>query len=418
MSAVDHVSRSGKPAVVAHRGASLEAPEHTARAYESALAQGADGLECDVRMTSDHQLVCIHDRTVDRTSDGTGIVSEMSLAQLRELDFGSWHADGKPAQILTLRELLTLTLDWRRPVRLFIETKHPVRYGSLVEQAILETLQEFGVATPPPADHSRAVVISFSAGVWRIRRNAPMLPTILLGETSRVLRGSAATAASAPPGSGRPSRPCACTPNSPTGPPRRAGSPTAGPSTSSPTSSCAQNSASGGLPRTLPPKYVNGWWASRRAARPGESARNASAKVEPRPRRASAAADHVRGAIGPSGWPPARRGRRRPGRTAAAVRRSGRRTTGWRCGRSSPPATADLTPGGRARRRPQYRARHRPARRRPRIVRETDGAPQAFVATQTDPEPADVTAPWPRRSPGPPRPRSVPTTRRSTIRRR
>ncbi|HMS75917.1 glycerophosphodiester phosphodiesterase family protein [Gordonia sp. (in: high G+C Gram-positive bacteria)] len=198
MSSVDHVSRSGKPAVVAHRGASREAAEHTAKAYELALAQGADGLECDVRMTSDHQLVCIHDRTVDRTSDGTGVVSEMSLAQLRELDFGSWHADGKPAQILTLRELLTLTLDWRRPVRLFIETKHPVRYGSLVEQAILETLQEFGVATPPSADHSRAVVISFSsAGVWRIRRNAPMLPTILLGETSRVLRGSAATAVGA-----------------------------------------------------------------------------------------------------------------------------------------------------------------------------------------------------------------------------
>ena len=122
MSSVDHVSRSGKPAVVAHRGASREAAEHTAKAYELALAQGADGLECDVRMTSDHQLVCIHDRTVDRTSDGTGVVSEMSLAQLRELDFGSWHADGKPAQILTLRELLTLTLDWRRPVRLFIET--------------------------------------------------------------------------------------------------------------------------------------------------------------------------------------------------------------------------------------------------------------------------------------------------------
>ena len=173
MSSVDHVSRSGKPAVVAHRGASREAAEHTAKAYELRARPGADGLECDVRMTSDHQLVCIHDRTVDRTSDGTGVVSEMSLAQLRELDFGSWHADGKPAQILTLRELLTLTLDWRRPVRLFIETKHPVRYGSLVEQAILETLQEFGVATPPSADHSRAVVISFSsAGVWRIRRNA------------------------------------------------------------------------------------------------------------------------------------------------------------------------------------------------------------------------------------------------------
>lgn len=198
MSASDQVSRSGKPAVVAHRGASAEAPEHTLAAYELALNQGADGLECDVRLTADHELVCIHDRTVDRTSDGTGIVSEMTLAQLRELDFGSWHPSGTPATVLTLAELLTLTLDWRRPVRLFIETKHPVRFGSLVEQRLLAELHNFSVATPPSADHSRAVVISFSsAGVWRIRRHAPILPTILLGETARVLGGSAATAVGA-----------------------------------------------------------------------------------------------------------------------------------------------------------------------------------------------------------------------------
>lgn len=191
------VSRSGKPAVVAHRGASGDAPEHTLEAYELALAQGADGLECDVRLTSDGELVCIHDRTIDRTSDGTGVISEMSLAQLREYDYGSWHS-GKPAPLLTLEELLTLTLDWRRPVRLFIETKHPVRFGSLVEVKLLEMLRRFSVAAPPSADHSRAVVISFSSsGVWRIRRHAPMLPTILLGETARVLRGSAATAVGA-----------------------------------------------------------------------------------------------------------------------------------------------------------------------------------------------------------------------------
>ena len=119
------VSRSGKPAVVAHRGASGDVAEHTLGAYELALEQGADGLECDVRLTADHELVCIHDRTIERTSDGIGAVSEMTLAQLREHDFGSWHS-GTPASVLTLRELLTLTLDWHRPVRLFIETKHPV----------------------------------------------------------------------------------------------------------------------------------------------------------------------------------------------------------------------------------------------------------------------------------------------------
>ncbi len=194
---VGRVSRSGTPAVVAHRGASGSAPEHTLAAYELALAQGADGLECDVRLTSDHHLVCIHDRTIDRTSNGTGIVSEMSLAQLRDYDFGSWRS-GTPASVLTLEELLTLALDWRRPVRLFIETKHPVRQGSMVEVKLLEMLRRFSVASPPSADHSRAVVISFSSsGVWRIRRHAPMLPTILLGDTARVLGGSAATAVGA-----------------------------------------------------------------------------------------------------------------------------------------------------------------------------------------------------------------------------
>ncbi|MCF8587271.1 glycerophosphodiester phosphodiesterase [Gordonia sp. HY285] len=191
------VSRSGKPAVVAHRGASGEVAEHTLGAYELALEQGADGLECDIRLTADHELVCIHDRTIERVSDGIGAVSEMTLAQLREHDFGSWHS-GTPAQVLTLRELLGLALDWHRPVRLFIETKHPVRYGSLVETELLAMLHEFGVATPPSADHSRAVVISFSsAGVWRIRRSAPMLPTILLGDTARIIGGTAATAVGA-----------------------------------------------------------------------------------------------------------------------------------------------------------------------------------------------------------------------------
>ena len=191
------VSRSGKPAVVAHRGASGEYAEHTLLAYEKALEEGADGLECDVRLTADHQLVCVHDRTIERTSDGTGAVSEMTLDQLREHDFGSWHS-GTPSPVLTLDELLTLTLDWQRPIRLFIETKHPVRYGALVEQKVLEALHEFKVGSPPSADHSRAVVISFSpSGVWRIRRSAPMLPTVLLGETALGLSGGAAAAVGA-----------------------------------------------------------------------------------------------------------------------------------------------------------------------------------------------------------------------------
>jgi glycerophosphoryl diester phosphodiesterase len=190
----------GHPFVVAHRGASAERPEHTLAAYELALTEGADGVECDVRLTRDGHLVCVHDRKVDRTSTGTGLVSEMTLAELKRLDWGAWHgsarADDPPSGtgLLTLDDLVRLVLDWNRPVKMFIETKHPVRYGGLVESKVLALLHRYGIAAPASADLSRAVVMSFSAAaVWRIRRAAPLLPTVLLGETSRYLGGSAAT---------------------------------------------------------------------------------------------------------------------------------------------------------------------------------------------------------------------------------
>lgn len=183
---------SRAPFVVAHRGASAARPEHTLAAYELALQEGADGVECDVRLTKDGHLVCVHDRTVDRTSSGTGAVSEMTLAELEALDYG---ADGEPAGLLTLAQLIELVLDWKsRPTKLFIETKHPVRYGALVETTLLNELQRYGIAAPASADHSRAVVMSFAAtAVWRIRRAAPLLPTVLLGESSLYLSGGAAT---------------------------------------------------------------------------------------------------------------------------------------------------------------------------------------------------------------------------------
>lgn len=200
MTSADGIPAGGHPFVVAHRGASADRPEHTLAAYELALQEGSDGVECDVRLTRDGHLVCVHDRRIDRTSDGTGLVSEMTLAELRRLDWGAWHSsqpspgETNSAGLLTLDDLVRLVLDWNRPVKLFIETKHPVRFGALVESKVLALLHRYGIASPASADLSRAVVMSFSAAaVWRIRRAAPLLPTVLLGETSRYLGGGAAT---------------------------------------------------------------------------------------------------------------------------------------------------------------------------------------------------------------------------------
>ena len=77
--------RPTRPMVVAHRGASIEQPENTIAAFEAAIDAGADAVEFDVRMTVDGSAVVMHDPEVSRTTDGSGIVSEMSLEQVRGL---------------------------------------------------------------------------------------------------------------------------------------------------------------------------------------------------------------------------------------------------------------------------------------------------------------------------------------------
>ena len=81
MPAPHGADRPGSSAVqvVAHRGSSEDSPEHTLEAYKRAIAEGADALECDVRLTRDGHLVCVHDRRIDRTSTGRGVVSTLEL---------------------------------------------------------------------------------------------------------------------------------------------------------------------------------------------------------------------------------------------------------------------------------------------------------------------------------------------------
>lgn len=202
--------------VVAHRGASFDVAEHTLAAYTAAIESGADALECDVRLSRDGHLVCVHDRRVDRTSDGRGLVSELDLAGLNALDFSSWHEEwpdtaddllrdepylagvapdrGPGGGVLTLETLLGLVHDASGPVRILIETKHPTRYGGLVEKELVKMLARFGWAGHPgPAGSirrrpveptaGRATVMSFAPiALRRVRLLAPDVPTVLLLE--------------------------------------------------------------------------------------------------------------------------------------------------------------------------------------------------------------------------------------------
>ena len=80
------------PIVIAHRGASLHAPENTLAAFDLAVRSGADAIEFDLKLTSDGEVVVLHDPTVDRTTDGSGRVMQMTLAQVRALDAGAKFA--------------------------------------------------------------------------------------------------------------------------------------------------------------------------------------------------------------------------------------------------------------------------------------------------------------------------------------
>jgi glycerophosphoryl diester phosphodiesterase len=180
-----------RPQVVAHRGASHHNAEHTLGAYIAALDAGADALECDVRLTADGHLVCVHDRNVRRTASQRGLVSTMELADLDQLDFATWKnpwadldderadRDVELDRVLTLRKLLETVADYDRPVEVAIETKHPTRYGGLVERRVVDLLRDFGWHRPG----SPVRVMSFSwAALQRIEKLAPGVPLVMLLE--------------------------------------------------------------------------------------------------------------------------------------------------------------------------------------------------------------------------------------------
>jgi glycerophosphoryl diester phosphodiesterase len=140
----------------------------------------------------------VHDRTLRRTAQTPGVVSTMELAELSELDFAKWKnpwvdlddeapdRDDRLDKVLTLRTLLETVRDYStrtgRRVEMAIETKHPTRYGGLVEKRLVELLTEFGWTGPD----SPVRVMSFSfTALQRVERLAPDLPLVQLIEHPR-----------------------------------------------------------------------------------------------------------------------------------------------------------------------------------------------------------------------------------------
>ena len=153
------------PLVVAHRGASADAPENTLAAFRLAIEQGAKIVECDVHLSADGVPVAIHDERVDRTTNGTGAVSDLTLSELGALDAGGWH-DARFAgeRIPTLDETLELCAG---KTRVFVELKRGG--GPPLVAAALDTIERAGCTT---------AVISFGpdevAAVAKARPDVPL----------------------------------------------------------------------------------------------------------------------------------------------------------------------------------------------------------------------------------------------------
>lgn len=179
---------------ISHRGASAYAPEHTFFAYDLAIRQDSDMLECDLLLTKDEVPVCIHDTTVDRTSEASGAVDSFTLAELREQDFGSWFNTANPTQakpeyvgakIVPFEEQLDCYLRLNPKMRFHVETKDSA--GGRAEQVFFDLLTRKGLLatgdTERRVDTTTIVLQSFddlSLQRFRALDTAALVPTAFL----------------------------------------------------------------------------------------------------------------------------------------------------------------------------------------------------------------------------------------------
>ena len=155
--------------IVAHRGYSGKYPENSPEAFAQALQLPIHGVECDIRVSRDGQAVVIHDPSVDRTSNGTGMVARMTWPELQRLNIGTEDA---PQQLMLVDDLLRmLGAPGDNPHHLYIETKPLMRHGAALEKALARALHRTGMVADP-----RVHIISFSHA--SLRRLASLVPQV------------------------------------------------------------------------------------------------------------------------------------------------------------------------------------------------------------------------------------------------
>lgn len=165
-------SNEGKPLNLAHRGASIAAPPNTLAAFKKAVELGADGVEFDVQLSADGVPVVIHDFTVDATTDGSGRVADMPLAQLHELDAGSTFDPAFAGErIPTLAEVLETV---GHQLFLNVELKTLRLRSQGLEQAVIAQIERH-------RQKDNVLLSSFNLfSLRRVKRMAPQLPVGLL----------------------------------------------------------------------------------------------------------------------------------------------------------------------------------------------------------------------------------------------
>ncbi len=165
---------------IAHRGATGYAPENTIAAFDKAIEMKADYIEMDIQRTKDGELVIIHDTSVDRTTDGTGYIKDLTSTQLRDLDAGSWKGEEFAGEkIPTFDEILD---KYHGKIGILLELKAPELYPG-IEESIAQELKDRNLDKP---QNEKMIIQSFN--FESMKKMNTLLPNVPIG----VLTGSKA----------------------------------------------------------------------------------------------------------------------------------------------------------------------------------------------------------------------------------